>query len=58
MAKFSYNNAYNASIKTTPFIANLGYSLYMSWEEDLNPKSQAKAALNDAEDLCQLAAVL
>lgn len=42
----------------SPFEANLGYSPRMSWEEDPDPKSRAKTALNDVQELRQLTAVL
>lgn len=58
MAEFAYNNVYNASIRMSPFMANLGYDPRMSWEEAPDPKSCAKAALDNVQELCQLTSVL
>ena len=58
MAEFAYNNAYNASIRMSPFMANLGYDPRMSWEESPDIKSRAKAALDNVQELRQLTSVL
>ena len=44
MAEFAYNNAKNASTGHTPFELNCGYHPRMSYEEDVNPRSQSKSA--------------
>ena len=44
MAKFVYNNAKNASTAYTPFELNCGYHLWVSYEEDINPRSKSKSA--------------
>ena len=44
MAEFAYNNAKNTSIGYTPFELNCGYYLRMSYEEDVDPRSQSKPA--------------
>ena len=43
MAEFAYNNAKNASISHTPFELNYGYHSQMSYEEDIDPRSQSKS---------------
>ena len=44
MAEFAYNNAKNASTGHTPFELNCGYHPRMSYEEDVDPRSQSKSA--------------
>ena len=44
MAEFAYNNAKNASNVHTPFELNCSYHFRMSYEEDVNPRSQSKSA--------------
>ena len=44
MAEFAYNNAKNASTDHTPFELNCGYHLWMSYEEEVNPRSKSKSA--------------
>ena len=44
IAEFTYNNAKNASTGHTPFELNCGYHPRMSYEEDVNPRSQSKSA--------------
>ena len=44
MAEFAYNNAKNASTGFTLFELNCGYHLWVSYKEDLNPRSQSKTA--------------
>ena len=41
MAKFAYNNVKNASTGHTPFELNCGYHPKMSYEEDVDPRSQS-----------------
>ena len=43
-AEFAYNNTKNASIGHTPFELNCGYHPQMSYEEDVNSRSQSKSA--------------
>ena len=43
MAEFAYNNAKNASTGHTPFELNCGYHPWMSYEEDVDPRSQSKS---------------
>ena len=42
MAKFTYNNAKNASTGYTPFELNCGYHPHVSYEEDLDPRSKSR----------------
>ena len=42
MAKFTYNNAKNASTSHTLFKLNCGYHPWMSYKEEVNPRSQFK----------------
>ena len=44
MAKFAYNNAKNASTGHTPFELNCGYHLWVSYEEDIDPRPKFKSA--------------
>ena len=44
MAKFTYNNAKNASTSYTLFELNGGYHLYVFFEKDANPWLQLKTA--------------
>ena len=44
MAEFAYNNAKNAGTGYTRFELNCGYHPWISYEEDLNPRSQLKNA--------------
>ena len=44
MAKFAYNNAKNASTGHTPFELNCGYHPWMSYEDDVDPRSKSKSA--------------
>ena len=44
MAEFAYNNAKNASTGHTPFELNCGFHPRMSYEEDVDPRSQSKSA--------------
>ena len=41
MAGFAYNNARNASTGHTLFELNYGYHFWVSYEEDVNPRSQS-----------------
>lgn len=43
-AEFAYNNAYNSSIKMTPFFANLGYNPRMSYEHEIDQRSANETA--------------
>ena len=42
MAKFAYNNAKNASIGHMSFELNCGYHTWMSYEKNIDPRSQSK----------------
>ena len=44
MAEFAYNNAKNASTGHTLFELNCGHYLRMSYEENVDPRSQSKSA--------------
>ena len=44
IAKFAYNKAKNASTGHMLFELNCGYHLQMSYEEDVDPRSQSKSA--------------
>ena len=57
MAEFVYNNSKNASICHTPFELNLGYYLWMSYEEKVDPRSQSKSADELSEELGELIVV-
>ena len=43
MAEFVYNNAKNASTGHTPFELNCGYHPQMSYEKNVDPRSQSKS---------------
>ena len=44
MAEFAYNNAKNASTGHISFELNCGYHSWMSYEEDVDLRSQSKSA--------------
>ena len=44
MAEFAYNNTKNASTGHTTFELNFGYHLWMSYEEEVDPRYQSKLA--------------
>ena len=54
MAEFAYNNARNASTGHTPFELNYGYHPWMSYEEDVDPRSQSKLANELSAELREL----
>ena len=54
MAKFAYNNAKNASTGHTPFELNCGFHPRMSYEEDVDPRSQSKSADELSAELREL----
>ena len=54
MAKFAYNNAKNASTGHTPFKLNCGYHPQMSYEEDVDPRSQSKLEDKQSAELKKL----
>ncbi len=56
-AEFAYNNAKNSTIGMSPFEANLGYEPRMSWDEDIDPKSRSRAAVDNANHLFTLIGV-
>lgn len=57
VAEFAYNNARNSTTGISPFEANLGYSPRMSWDEDVDPKSRSRAAVDNAKHLATLMGV-
>ena len=54
MTKFAYNNAKNTSTRHTLFELNCGYHLRMSYEEDVNPRSQSKSVDKLSAELREL----
>ena len=54
IADFVYNNSKNASTGHTPFELNCGYHLWMSYEEEVNPRSQSKSVDELSEELRKL----
>ena len=54
MAEFAYNNAKNASTGHTPFELNCGYHPRMSYEEDVDSRSQSKSADELSAELREL----
>ena len=54
MAEFAYNNAKNASTGHTPFELNCGFHSRMSYEEDVDPRSQSKSADELSAELREL----
>ena len=54
MAEFAYNNAKNASTGYTPFKLNCGYYLWVSYEEDIDPRSKSKLANKLSAELQEL----
>ena len=44
MVEFAYNNTRNASISHMPFKLNCSYHPRVSYEEDVDPRSQSKSA--------------
>ena len=54
MAEFAYNNAKNASNDQTPFELNYGYHPRISYEEDINSRSQSKLADELSAELREL----
>ena len=57
MAEFAYNNFKNASTGHTPFELNCGYHPRMSYEEEVDPRSQSKSADELSEELRELIVV-
>ena len=54
MAEFAYNNSKNTSIGHRPFELNCDYHPWMSYKEDVNPRSQSKSAGKLSEKLREL----
>ena len=54
MAEFAYNNAKNASTGHTLFELNCGYQPRMSYEEEVNPRSQFRSADEPSTELTEL----
>ena len=54
MAEFAYNNTKNASTGHTPFELNCGFHPRMSYEEDVDPRSQSKSADELSAELREL----
>ena len=57
MAEFAYNNSKNASTGHTLFELNCGYHPQISYEEEVNPRSQSKSADEMSEKLRELIVV-
>ena len=57
MAEFAYNNAKYASTGYMPFELNYGYHPRVSYEEDVDPRSNSKVADKLTEELRNLMAV-
>ena len=57
MAEFTYNNAKNASTGHTPFELNCSYYLHISFEENIDPRSQLKTADKLSAELQELMTV-
>ena len=54
IAGFAYNNAKNTSTGHTPFELNYGYHPWMSYKEDVDPRSQSKLADELSAELREL----
>ena len=54
MAEFTYNNAKNASTGHMPFELNYGYHPRISYEENVDPRSQSKSADELSTELREL----
>ena len=54
VAEFACNNIWNSTIDRSPFEAMAGYSPRMSWDEDINPRRQAKSAVETASHMQDL----
>ena len=54
IAEIAYNNAKYASNGHTPCELNYGYHSWMSYEEDVNPRSQSKSADELSAELREL----
>ena len=54
MAEFAYNNAKNASTGYTLFKFNCGYHPWVSYKEDLDPRSESKTAEELSSELREL----
>ena len=54
MAEFAYNNSKNASTSYMPFELNCDYHLWMSYKEEVDPRSQSKSADKLSEKLREL----
>ena len=54
IAEFAYNNAKNASTGHTPFELNCGYHPWMSYKDDVNPRSKSKSADELSAELKEL----
>ena len=54
MAEFAYNNAKNASTGYTLFELNYGYHPWMSYKEEVDPRSKSKSADQLSAELREL----
>ena len=54
MAVFAYNNAKNASDGYMSFELNCGYHPWISYKEDIDPRSQSKSADKRSAELREL----
>ena len=57
MAEFAYNNVKNANIGLPPFELNYGYYPWVSYEEDLDPRSKSRTAEELSSELRELMTV-
>ena len=57
MAEFAYNNAKNPSTGFTPFELNCGYHPWVSYKEDLDPRSKSRTAEELSSKLRELMTV-
>ena len=57
IAEFAYNNTNNASTGYTPFELNCGYYSWMSYKEEVDPRSKSKSANKLSAELKELMTV-
>ena len=57
MAEFAYNNSKNANTGHTLFELNCGYDPWMSYKEEVDPRSQSKSASKLSDELRELIVV-
>ena len=54
MAEFAYNNAKNANSGHTLFELNCGYHPWMTYKDDVDPRSKSKSADDLSAELREL----